>query len=375
MDLLDSELFRSLSTQSIPARQVPAATRSEHARPPAQTTTARTPHPADTGRVDSTRFPGTPDPPDVTDLAGPSGVSGTAGYLDEHVRAEPSPAMRPYVAWYSGYRQRGVPAARHRGLPSPYLTLIFTLDEPLTISGHPDPRQRPECYDTLLGGLHTSPVTITHAGAQSGIQVAMRPLGTRAVLGLPAGELAIADLPADVVLGGLAEQVRERIRRAPDWPRRFAALDGLLLGAARRERSTAAEAAPEIRWAWRAVLRSGGRMPASALADEVGWSGRHLASRFRAETGLTPKAAARVVRFDRTRRLLARRASRLLGPDGADRAAGGGLDLAGLAVEGGYFDQAHLAREFRALAGAAPSRWLAEEFRNVQVLGAPGEEV
>jgi AraC-like DNA-binding protein len=40
--------------------------------------------------------------------------------------------------------------------------------------------------------------------------------------------------------------------------------------------------------------------------------------------------------------------------------------LADLAVTCGYFDQAHLAREFRALAGCPPSQWLAEEFRNVQ---------
>ena len=44
----------------------------------------------------------------------------------------------------------------------------------------------------------------------------------------------------------------------------------------------------------------------------------------------------------------------------ADRA------LADLAADCGYFDQAHLAREFRALAGCPPSQWLAEEFRNVQ---------
>ncbi|HKB31133.1 MAG TPA: hypothetical protein VKD26_09875 [Streptosporangiaceae bacterium] len=40
--------------------------------------------------------------------------------------------------------------------------------------------------------------------------------------------------------------------------------------------------------------------------------------------------------------------------------------LADLAVTCGYYDQVHLAREFRALAGCAPSRWVAEEFRNVQ---------
>jgi transcriptional regulator GlxA family with amidase domain len=99
----------------------------------------------------------------------------------------------------------------------------------------------------------------------------------------------------------------------------------------------------------------------SDLAAETGWSGRHLTSRFRAEIGLTPKAAARVIRFSRTRDLLVK------------RAAGGGLRLADLAASCGYFDQAHLAREFNALAGCPPSRWLAEEFRNVQAIWASAE--
>jgi Helix-turn-helix domain len=63
----------------------------------------------------------------------------------------------------------------------------------------------------------------------------------------------------------------------------------------------------------------------------------------------------RVVRFDRARRLLQRRV-----------ATAGQPELAALAAACGYYDQAHLAREFRALAGCPPSRWLAEEFRNVQ---------
>ena len=51
--------------------------------------------------------------------------------------------------------------------------------------------------------------------------------------------------------------------------------------------------------------------------------------------------------------------------------AGGAPDLAGLAADGGYYDQAHLDREFGALAGCAPTAWLAQEFRSVQAAPAP----
>ncbi|MFI1303750.1 hypothetical protein [Streptomyces sioyaensis] len=84
--------------------------------------------------------------------------------MDEHPLAVPAPPLRPYVSGYAGYRQAGVPPGRHRGLPSPRLTLIFTLDEPLTLAGHPDPAQAPGTYSALLGGLHTRPAMITHQG-------------------------------------------------------------------------------------------------------------------------------------------------------------------------------------------------------------------
>jgi len=75
--------------------------------------------------------------------------------MDEHCRGTPAEPLRRCVAWYTGYRQRGVPPARHRGLPSPYLTMIFTLDEPLTIEAHPDPGYptRPEFASLLCAGI------------------------------------------------------------------------------------------------------------------------------------------------------------------------------------------------------------------------------
>jgi AraC-like DNA-binding protein len=266
------------------------------------------------------------------------------------VRGRPAPALRPYLAGYSGYRDAGVAPALHRGLPSPHLTLIVTLDDPLVVASHPNPATAPGRYDALVGGLHTTPAIITHDGYQSGVQVNLSPLGARALLGLPAGELATLDLELAEILGPFGRELHERVRAAPTWADRFATLDRLLAG---RLRETAPP--PEVVRAWRLLLGTGGEVPAAALADEVGWSGRYLSRRFADEIGLTPKAAARVIRFDRARRRLQ------LGA-----ATGDGVTLAAVAADCGYYDQAHLARDFGEFAGCAPSRWMAEEFRNVQ---------
>jgi AraC-like DNA-binding protein len=267
--------------------------------------------------------------------------------VNEHLRVRPGPGVRAVVAGYSGYRTAGQAPARHRGLPSPYLTLIFTLDEPLMIAGHPDPRQAPASYDTLAGGLHTAPALIDHDGWQSGVQLAVTPLAARALFGMPAGELASLDVEGTDVLGPLAREIQERLRASPTWPERFAALDRLLLARMAAERPGPR---PDVARAWGRLLAAGGQATVSDLAAETGWSERHLRSQFLAEIGLTPKAAGRVIRFDRARRQIQRRAQ------ATDR-----WSLADLAADCGYYDQAHLDREFRALAGCPPTRWLAEE--------------
>jgi AraC-like DNA-binding protein len=267
--------------------------------------------------------------------------------IDEHAGRAPAPSLRPLVSSYAGYRQAGVAPRRHRGLPSPLLTLIITLDEPLAIAAHPDPRQPAQTYDTLLGGLHTTPALVTHDGSWSGVQLGLTPLGARMLLGMPASPLANWDAEATDVIGGFATRLREAIVAQPDWAGRFAALDELLVGRA-AEADLRYEVRPEVRYGWRRLRETNGAVGVAELAAETGLSARRLGSLFHAEFGLAPKEAGRVFRFDHARRRI-----------GHTVAAGG--TLAGLAAECGYYDQAHLAREFRSLAGCPPSQWLAEE--------------
>ena len=269
--------------------------------------------------------------------------------IDEHAGRAAAPPLRSLVTDYVGYRQAGVAPRSHRGLPSPSLTFIITLGDPLVIAAHPDPRQPAGRYDTLLGGLHTAPAVVTHDGSWAGVQLGLTPLGARMLLGMPASPLANWDADAADVIGGFATRLHDAIASQPHWAGRFAALDRLLLRrAAEADGDRGHEVRPEVRYGWRRLRETNGGVGVAELAAETGLSARRLGSLFQAEFGLAPKEAGRVFRFDRARRRI-----------GRDAAAG--RTLADLAAECGYYDQAHLAREFRALAGCPPSQWLAEE--------------
>ncbi len=262
--------------------------------------------------------------------------------MSEYRQAQPAPALRGFVAAYGGYRDAGGPPAVHRGLPSPYLTFIVTLDDDLELL-EGDART---AFPTLVGGLHLAPVTVVHDGRQSGVQISLHPLGARALFGCPAADLGPGNHVAADVAPRWVDTLQDRVRSAGDWAGRFAALDAVLSAVVQ-----SATIDRRVLAAWHALSRGGWSV--GATADAVGWGTRRLAREFGSEFGVSPKTAARLGRFDRARRELQRPGSPLL--------------LADLAAGHGYYDQAHLAREFREFAGIAPSGWLAEERRSVQV--------
>jgi AraC-like DNA-binding protein len=86
-----------------------------------------------------------------------------------------------------------------------------------------------------------------------------------------------------------------------------------------------------------------GLVDIGALAEEVGWSRKHLASQFGAQVGLAPKVMARVLRFNRAISLL--------------KETENSSDWSGIAFDCGYYDQSHLIREFRDFAGQTPTEF------------------
>jgi AraC-like DNA-binding protein len=229
------------------------------------------------------------------------------------------------------------------------MTFILSLAEPVDILAMPEQGQT-GMFQAFVGGMHASPATIRNSGRQHGISIEMGPLAVRRLFGLPAGALANEVVPLDEVFGLKARTLIDRLVCASSWRAQFAVLDEFLVQLLREERDPPAEVAH----AWDRLLASGGGVDVAQLASDVGYSRRHLGDLFRREVGLSPKVTARVLRFERSRRLIERSADR--------------VNLAGVAAASGFYDHAHLTREWREMAGCAPTTWMAEELPSVQAV-------
>jgi AraC-like DNA-binding protein len=256
-----------------------------------------------------------------------------------------------------GYRALEVPDTVHRGLPSSTLTFIVSLDEGVEAADTAEalPAARPN--PVILGGLHVQVSHVRQRRGQAGVQVALHPLASRAVLGVPAAELSVTDFDAVPLLGRDSARLHERVADTRHWPEAFSLIADYL-AAGHRRRHTGVR--PEVAYAWHLLERSRGRAPVAGVARQVGLSQRHLTTLFRREVGRTPKTVAMLMRFE------------YAGARMADAARGHRrVDLAGIAGDAGYADQAHLTREFVRFAGVPPGVWLAEEFQNIQDGGHP----
>lgn len=248
------------------------------------------------------------------------------------VRHESGP-LRPFLLGpLEAWTQTGGPIAKLREVPFPGVPLVFTLDGAWELEA--PGTKAPERLTSFVAGLHLAPALVQPTDRSwSCIELRLTPLAAHRILGLPMHELtnrtvALADLVPE------ARDLGDRLANASSWAARFELVESFLL-----RRVAASEiCGREVEWSWLELHRSAGRVAIGELANELGWSHRRLIARFREQVGLAPKAAARVLRFDGAARAL-RSPSRTIGE---------------VAFECGYFDQAHLNRDFRELAGITP---------------------
>lgn len=251
------------------------------------------------------------------------------------------------------YSASGMPAGDHRGLPSPWITFIVSVDGPVRVSGTVEDGDRFDptratSYDVCIAGLHPVAARVEQPPTQSGVQVAVHPLAVQRVLGCRAAELYGPGDHGHEVLGRVATELHDRVSSHAEGDGRLDVVQEWFRS--RIDGATHTSVRPELLGAWQLLQDREGRCRIEDLARHVALSSRQLRTLMVAELGLSPKQLARAFRFDGV----------------VARLADGSHGLAEIASSTGYADQAHLTREFRQMAGCSPTHWLAEERRNIQ---------
>jgi AraC-like DNA-binding protein len=164
--------------------------------------------------------------------------------------------------------------------------------------------------------------------------------GASAFLSLPAGELHGLHVSLADLWGGFAAELRDRLLTVSTADARFAIMEDALLARLTRDPRRDPRRHPAVAFAlsqFHAATR-----PLAEVTEATGLSARRLIDLFQRQVGLSPKRYCRIRRFQN----VIRRAS-----------LAQTVDWSTLALDCGYFDQAHLIHEFRAISGFTPTQY------------------
>lgn len=259
--------------------------------------------------------------------------------IEHQVRAHLTPFVRSIV----GYAEADHDAMMAHQVPTTVIPLILVTGPGFQRFDPANGSQ--DLASSFVAGVHQHTVTIASDGGAKCIQVDIYPAAAQRLLAIDMTDASNSIVDLEDIARRRFARLNDKLLRARSWPDRFAIVDRELTLALAGHRDDLAD------WAMQRILVTSGAVRIDELARDAGCTRKHLNNVFRRRVGVSPKSFCRIARFERAHDLTT----------STDTA------LADIAFETGYADQAHMAREFRDLSGAAPSGW--REVTNLQASG------
>lgn len=202
-----------------------------------------------------------------------------------------------------------------------------------------DDVERFETYGlAMLSGARTAPFVIDNQQQDRVFGIQFRAAGTFPFFRIPADEIADLAVPLDTLWYSGAGELRERLLAAASAESMFRVAESVMLAQAAR----ALHLHPAVSFALGRFCRVPHSETVAEVTDRLGLSQRHFIQIFRDQVGLTPKALCRVRRFQYVLRSVHK------APE---------VDWVQIALESGYYDQAHFIHDFRSFSGLTPTQY------------------
>jgi len=252
----------------------------------------------------------------------------------------PGPPLSQFVELFWYYEGLTRPHKKERLLPQGSVELVINLQEDRC---RVYDRNRPYDFQNFRGailcGPHSSFFVIDTASQAQVIGIHFKPGGAFPFFNLPVDELHNLHVGLDDLWGARAAELRERVLAAPTPKAKIQVMETFLMTQAFR----GFERHPAVGFALGEFQKP--QLPlVGAVTDRIGLSSRRFIQVFSQEVGLAPKLFCRVQRFQHVVQMVH---------------TGRDLDWAEIALDCGYFDQAHFIHDFKAFSGLSPSAYAA----------------
>ena len=252
-----------------------------------------------------------------------------------YIRHIPSPPLNTFIDYFY-YIDGSMPYRREKVLPTGWLDLEVNLGGAIQIYDASGSKPIATCVESWWVGVWSTYGTVEWPLNIQLVGIHFKPGGAYPFLQFPLSELHNKIVSADVIWGGFAVELYERLCAAPSIPARLALFEQLLL--------TRLYDTPHglngVRYGVTEIARHNGALSIKALREHMGISQNHLLTQFKRMVGISPKALAQLYRL--------KLVLRSIDPTHA-------VDWARIAHQAGYYDQAHFSNDFRAFTGHSPT--------------------
>jgi AraC-like DNA-binding protein len=249
----------------------------------------------------------------------------------------PRPPLDSFIESIWVYQTDPRPHALERILPTGAAQLIVNLKEDQTrLYDQEFPHRFVATSGSVLSGVQSRYQVIDTSEQEYVAGVAFKPGGTLPFMRMPAHEASDTDVPLEALWGPRrTATLRERLLDGNDIDSTLDALEAVL-----QEMWRPPGLHPAVDYALAAFDRAPLTTSIAKVTDAIGLSAKRFIERFKVEVGLTPKRYCRIRRFQRALMLANR---------------GRQVEWTRVALDCGYFDQAHFIHDFRGFAGLTPT--------------------
>lgn len=251
----------------------------------------------------------------------------------------PGPPLASFIRFFYYYEGVAMPHRVDRFLPNGDTEILIDFhDAPQFIYDNETLKEIQACNHVWASGLRTEPITIPSGSNAAMMVISFRKGMAASFFPFPMQEIADSVVDADLVWGSDFGDLREVLIETEDIGRRFEIVEMFLID----RFASKLKIDPCVSYAVDEMTRKPDRLSIARMNSRIGYSQRHFTEMFRRQIGVTPKAFLKIMRFQKAVETIDASPS----PDWGD-----------IAVDCGFYDQAHFINDFKHFSGFTPEQY------------------